>query len=150
MISNLITRRRMSLACFALAALFAGALIPALARRLVYCGLGIVGVGLNSGTIAVYMEASDFGHCMIMPAASFSFEWLPRVRVTPGRTIFVVHFPIWLLVGASVLAGCWLWRRPRSRSAHCCQTCSYDVTGNVSGVCPECGRELPQKGDATP
>jgi hypothetical protein len=29
------------------------------------------------------------------------------------------------------------WRRPRPG---CCQGCGYDLTGNVSGRCPECGR----------
>lgn len=23
----------------------------------------------------------------------------------------------------------------------CCRTCGYDLTGNTSGVCPECGRK---------
>lgn len=25
-----------------------------------------------------------------------------------------------------------------------CQNCSYDLTGNVSGICPECGTEVKQ------
>lgn len=31
------------------------------------------------------------------------------------------------------------WRRPRPG---CCQGCGYDLTGNVSGRCPECGRTV--------
>jgi hypothetical protein len=31
-----------------------------------------------------------------------------------------------------------IFRRPTPRPGHC-QTCSYDLTGNTSGVCPECG-----------
>jgi hypothetical protein len=30
-------------------------------------------------------------------------------------------------------------RRPR---AGCCPICGYDLTGNASGVCPECGRSV--------
>jgi hypothetical protein len=26
-----------------------------------------------------------------------------------------------------------------------CPACSYDLTGNVSGTCPECGERLPPK-----
>ena len=26
--------------------------------------------------------------------------------------------------------------------AHCCQQCGYNLTGNVSGVCPECGAAI--------
>jgi hypothetical protein len=25
---------------------------------------------------------------------------------------------------------------------HCCQSCGYDLTGNTSGTCPECGEEI--------
>ena len=31
--------------------------------------------------------------------------------------------------------------RPRPKRG-LCQTCGYDLTGNVSGVCPECGVEV--------
>lgn len=33
-------------------------------------------------------------------------------------------------------------RRRRRRRGHLCQKCGYNLTGNVSGVCPECGRSL--------
>ena len=29
-----------------------------------------------------------------------------------------------------------------------CPSCGYDLTGNVSGTCPECGRPVPAKGAA--
>ena len=29
--------------------------------------------------------------------------------------------------------------RAAGRSAHLCRRCGYNLTGNVSGVCPECG-----------
>jgi hypothetical protein len=28
------------------------------------------------------------------------------------------------------------------RARACCANCSYDLTGNVSGVCPECGKKI--------
>lgn len=31
----------------------------------------------------------------------------------------------------------WYWGEPQV-----CPTCQYNLTGNVSGVCPECGRRL--------
>jgi hypothetical protein len=42
----------------------------------------------------------------------------------------------------AVLPSFWGWRwviRRRRRPAGCCRRCSYDLTGNISGVCPECG-----------
>ena len=35
-------------------------------------------------------------------------------------------------------------RRWRRRRKGLCLKCGYDLTGNVSGVCPECGTRLPQ------
>ncbi len=29
-----------------------------------------------------------------------------------------------------------------------CRKCGYNLTGNVSGRCPECGREVPDRGPA--
>jgi hypothetical protein len=33
-------------------------------------------------------------------------------------------------------------RRWRRRRRGCCLNCGYDLTGNVSGVCPECGEAI--------
>jgi hypothetical protein len=34
-------------------------------------------------------------------------------------------------------------RTEKAAAAHLCEQCRYDLTGNVSGVCPECGSEIP-------
>jgi len=47
--------------------------------------------------------------------------------------------PIWMLF---LPAGCftvWLWRRDRRPPKGHCQACGYNLTGNTSGICPECG-----------
>jgi membrane protein implicated in regulation of membrane protease activity len=36
-----------------------------------------------------------------------------------------------------------LWRRMKPRPPGHCQNCGYDLTGNVSGRCPECGEPVP-------
>jgi hypothetical protein len=60
---------------------------------------------------------------------------------------YAVRVPWWMLV--MVLGALPLWRgassfrrdRRRRRLAvrNCCLACGYDLTGDVSGVCPECG-----------
>ena len=67
-----------------------------------------------------------------------------------------LQLPYWMLVAlATVLPiryalGVWrcgtLRRRCTRRGA--CQQCSYDLTGNTSGVCPECGVPTPEKATA--
>ncbi len=69
------------------------------------------------------------------------------LRVTagvPGRAAELV-VPCWLLLVTAAAPTAWLWWRDRRRipPGHC-QTCGYNLTGNVSGVCPECGTPTTQ------
>lgn len=60
----------------------------------------------------------------------------------------VIRIPLWIIAACfTLLPGYtlgfdrfWLRRRRRLRSATgLCETCGYNLTGNESGVCPECG-----------
>jgi hypothetical protein len=71
-------------------------------------------------------------------------------RVVPG--LWGAHEPLytqvviqdgWLFVATAVLPAAWLLRsrsRRRRLAAGRCVSCGYNLTGNVSGVCPECGK----------
>jgi hypothetical protein len=56
----------------------------------------------------------------------------------------IVSAPWWLLVAASAIpaltAAKQRCRASRFASAGRCISCGYDLTANVSGACPECGR----------
>ncbi len=72
---------------------------------------------------------------------------LPTVRRWPVSTTWgtqhrwIAVLPLWLLllVIATPTAFLW-WRDRRPLPGHC--PCGYDMTGNVSGTCPECGVEV--------
>src|SRR4029077_8067454 len=72
---------------------------------------------------------------------------LPELRVNPipsrgfGMHTDSLTIPLWLpfLVIATPTALLWYRDRRRRIPAGHCQKCAYDLTGNVSGVCPECG-----------
>ena len=57
--------------------------------------------------------------------------------------------PCWFLCTlTAVLPALWLWRYWRDRSVRSdgmphCAKCEYNLTGNVSGTCPECGTSIP-------
>ncbi len=54
--------------------------------------------------------------------------------------------PLWLLVvGFSFLVAYYFFWLPRHyhKAGHC-RSCGYNLTGNTSGVCPECGTRVPQ------
>jgi hypothetical protein len=58
-----------------------------------------------------------------------------------GRT---VDIPLWIMIAVLVLATGPVWMLTRPFPLGHCPACGYDLTGNVSGVCPECGRPRSQ------
>ena len=53
-----------------------------------------------------------------------------------------VGIPYWLCFLLTAIPTAWLWHRDRRRvRPGCCLRCGYDLTGNLSGVCPECGEK---------
>ena len=81
--------------------------------------------------------------------------WLPRVTQgslpEPGSVWTSVWVPLWMPLIVIVLPTALLWWRDRRRipPGHC-QTCGYNLTGNVSGVCPECGTPIRQLSKGRP
>ncbi|MCH7995056.1 MAG: hypothetical protein IIB57_11525 [Planctomycetes bacterium] len=76
---------------------------------------------------AAEMPWTEFAHKRL----GFS---LPR---RDSRGVF--RIPVWLLVVAVGFPTAILWWRDRRPKAGFCKVCKYDLTGNVSGTCPECG-----------
>src|SRR5437868_2850446 len=80
-------------------------------------------------------------------AVQFSYDNRHGVYDYPrGASGNVLVFPIWLLaVATAMVSACWLsallCRRTR-RKAGGCPRCGYNLTGNTSGVCPECGTPI--------
>jgi hypothetical protein len=76
---------------------------------------------------------------MVAAAAVVWWQGAPAGDVLRG---YAVGLPFYL---APTLAIIWIWaavRRRRRRKAiesGRCPSCGYDLAGNVSGVCPECG-----------
>jgi len=76
-----------------------------------------------------------------------SLWWLPRVQRLPGvmaGVLTVVSVPIWIpLLLAAVPTAVLFWRDRRRIPPGHCQQCGYNLTGNVSGRCPECATPCP-------
>ncbi len=60
-------------------------------------------------------------------------------RILVGQHIILPLWPAYLAIVAWTVFVFW---RYRGFPPGCCQVCSYDLTGNVSGICPECGTEV--------
>ncbi len=112
-------------------------------------GVSYHGWGLGNGEFIWYREsfAVDF-----WASGSLYSGWVMR------EGMFVTHFsypigtrlhyldiPLWLPALVCLIPGIWLWRRSRTHPKGCCQQCGYDLTGNVSGKCPECATDVPEE-----
>ncbi len=106
--------------------------------------LGDGHIRLTDGTIYYYPQ-------FVLPPGLHRFSTmrqlglrLPRIRYEPawGKVVEYV-FPLWVALALPWTASCWSWLRNRRRipPGHC-RVCGYDLTGNVSGVCPECGHGI--------
>lgn len=73
--------------------------------------------------------------------------WKPQLDAKDLQGVIVL--PLWILVAAvaAPTAFVWWFDRPRFLRGHC-QHCGYDLTGNVSGRCPECGTPTKPEGKA--
>jgi hypothetical protein len=60
-----------------------------------------------------------------------------------GNT-YVLVLPLWMPVLVSTSAAVFFWRFGGRVRDGKCKKCGYDLTGNVSGRCPECAEVVPQ------
>lgn len=71
-------------------------------------------------------------------------DYSKRNTVSMLNPYYWVELPVWCLLLPTVTITavyCYLdRRRPKGH----CQDCGYDLTGNESGVCPECGTKVEQ------
>ncbi len=101
--------------------------LPTMLLFLLYSGpiRRLAGVLLLPGSIA----------CRIIPVTDNPHSSAGLFWIT------VLNAAIYGVVAAGVG---WIVRRPRVLADNKCAQCSYDLTGNVSGVCPECGTSVEQ------
>ena len=73
----------------------------------------------------------------------FGTGFVPSVGRNPSGMVFFV-LPMWMPTVLFAMAF-WIcrrfvyWRRRRRKRLGQCLNCRYNLEGNVSGVCPECG-----------
>ena len=129
------TRRVLKWVATSLCVVVAVLAVAARSCRLVESDGRLVG-GWIDGTLWVMWAPDPNGYIHVDDGPDVSWRYLHL-----GSELRVVAIPEWLvflLVGGPTALLWWLDRR-RFRPGQC-QGCGYDLTGNVSGRCPECGR----------
>ena len=70
----------------------------------------------------------------------WSYEFIREGAL--GGAGWCLVIPLWPLVVVIAIPTAWLWRRGRRHRPGHCRNCGYDLTGNVTGVCSECGTKV--------
>lgn len=83
-----------------------------------------------------------------IPSRYFSWPRFDGPDYEDGEllTAWVIFLPLWVpfLLGVLLAVTC-TWRRRRSKPLGHCRTCGYNLEGNMSGICPECGSRIPMR-----
>ena len=98
--------------------------------------------GCVGGVVRIDPTFTEFGTKFALLGPT-SIRWLPEGGLRPrgGRPAiaFMAYIPFWCLFSLAAIPTVILWRRDRKIPPGHCQSCGYDLTGNTTGVCSECG-----------
>jgi hypothetical protein len=122
-------------------------------------GIRVAQCDLSIRAGAVYITWDDFRSPSVWahpytetrPRGMAWREYATKLRTRDAWGERVVDLPLWLVLvgfGAPTILSWWLDRRVAVPG--CCRCCGYDLTGNVSGVCPECGTPIPAPSESKP
>ena len=104
--------------------------------------------------IPCLMILTELAEFFFVPGGRFSFDGVLSSHTGSKEAALLLGIGSWvarcLVLGTPVWGVIWAWlyvrllnRLFRSMRPHCCLNCGYDLTGNVSGVCSECGKAVP-------
>jgi len=71
---------------------------------------------------------------------------LPMVSSMSRYTGGSLSIPHWLILLVLAIPTVMFWQADRPKPEGRCAGCGYDLTGNVSGICPECGTPVKREG----
>lgn len=113
-------------------------------RMVVATAAGIV-IGVVFHAISeplVFLFASAIGP----PQAPPPWPWMVFAVVTVVSVCFSAVWIFWRITPGDHGCLIWRWMERMHRELRICIKCGYNLTGNVSGVCPECGNRMGKEG----
>lgn len=98
-------------------------------------------VGFGQGALLIHSDPLTYEGWFW---STFSFIPMGGYVWWPVFTEQTALIPLWIAFVLFFVPSLLAWRRSRKPPPSFCQKCGYNLTGNVSGVCPECGTEIKQ------
>jgi hypothetical protein len=158
-------RRRLFTLASAVSLLLCVATAVLWVRSYFYCdevewfhGYQLLGAGSNLGKLSILWDTVNFPYWRVTwyvrdPGRSFALHAFTgfgaTFATTPDpvtyRVLIVPHWFVVVVSGAIAALFGYLRYRKRNAQNSMCRTCRYDLTGNTSGVCPECGTAVTGK-----
>jgi hypothetical protein len=93
-------------------------------------------------------KGTRIGWVLYDPFVNSTLGWQPSYAFDrSGRVILDLWQPLLIMIVLTAIA--WLANRFRFPVGHC-QKCGYDLRGNLSGVCPECGTTITKDNESKP
>ena len=111
------------------------------------------GFGACDGVLYVWAGdrlgvSNPYGEFVVeSPIPNVWLEVWPRIARDSNGYMVACMQSWWVFLTIATVTG-FLWWRNRSFPPGHCQKCGYNLTGNVSGVCSECGEPTRAIGDA--
>lgn len=123
--------------------------------RTLVCRSGAIVIQITHGPDKEFREAQQRYPPSFVLKKNTSPErmtWLPNIRTTRPKdyrlyytskmTTIKMIVPLWLLLLPAVACCLWVVLAKEEREVGTCISCGYDLRGNLSGLCPECGTPI--------
>jgi hypothetical protein len=113
--------------------------------RLTFTLASVLSLLLCVATVVLWVRS------FFVPSVGEEFLYLgptARIMLERGGDVEVVlwsplqfqfNIPLWPIALTTAVLPAYRWLPSRKPQRGHCPTCSYNLTGNTSGVCPECG-----------
>ncbi|UCD28483.1 MAG: hypothetical protein JSV03_15595 [Planctomycetota bacterium] len=111
----------------------------------------VLGVhALAFSVVGIFLIADSIPHIIVFVSQIFitpqtipNYVWIQMIIMALAQCLKMI-FGIVLFIKSHRLAKYWskLRHAKIGREMGFCEKCSYDLTGNISGTCPECGEKI--------